>query len=65
MLELGGAVRDKGWGSHLLPLIYSCPRQNRKIHLQIPAKAVYTYILMPFLIKPAFLNNSQVKQHGF
>ena len=23
------------------------------------------YILMPFLIKPAFLNNSQVKQHGF
>lgn len=41
-------------------LIYSCPRQNRKIHLQIPAKAIYTYILMPFLI-----NNSQVKQHGF
>ena len=45
-------------------LIYSCPWQNRKIHLQIPAKAVYTYILMPFLIKPAFLNNSQLKQHG-
>lgn len=41
-------------------LIYSCPRQNRKIHLQIPAKVIYTYILMPFLI-----NNSQVKQHGF
>lgn len=46
-------------------LMYSCPWQNRKVHLQIPAKAIYTYILMPFLIKPAFLTNSQVKQHGF
>lgn len=29
------------------------------------AKAIYTYILMPFLIKPAFFNKSQAKEHGF
>ena len=26
MLELGGAVRDKGWGSHLLPLAMRGPK---------------------------------------